>query len=46
MARQIVQLRDRDGRLWMATDILNRSSDALLRIRSCAVTADSGKPMT
>jgi hypothetical protein len=45
-ARQNVQLRDREGRLWMATYMLERQADAGWRISGCVVVADSGKSMT
>jgi len=41
-----VQLRDREGRLWMATYMLERQADAGWRISGCVVVADSGKSMT
>jgi hypothetical protein len=45
-ARQNVQLRDREGRLWMATYMLERQADAGWRISGCVVVADRGKSMT
>ncbi len=45
-ARQNVQLRDREGRLWMATYVLERQAGAGWRISGCMVVADSGKSMT
>ena len=43
---QLVQLRDRAGRLWMATYLLERQAGAGWRISGCAVVADSGKSLT
>jgi hypothetical protein len=43
MARQDVQFRDREGRLWMATYWLERQADVGWRISGCTVVADSGK---
>ena len=42
-ARQNVQFRDREGRLWIATYVLERQAGAGWRISSCTVMADSGK---
>ena len=39
---QPVQLRDREGRLWKATYLLEQQSGAGWRISGCVVTADSG----
>jgi len=44
--RQAVQLRDRDGSLWMATYLLERQPGKGWRISGCVVTADSGKSST
>jgi Domain of unknown function (DUF4864) len=44
--RQNVQLRDREGRLWMATYVLERQAGAGWRINGCVVVADSGKSLT
>ena len=43
---QAVQMRDREGRLWMATYLLERQTGAGWRISGCVVTADSGKSLT
>jgi hypothetical protein len=43
---QPVQLRDREGRLWMATYLLERQTGAGWRISGCVVAADSGKSLT
>ena len=43
---QPVQLRDRAGRLWMATYVLERQAGAGWRISGCVVVADSGKSLT
>jgi hypothetical protein len=45
-ARQNVLLRDREGRLWMATYMLERQAGAGWRISGCWVVADSGKSTT
>jgi hypothetical protein len=45
-ARQDVQFRDREGRLWMATYTLERQAGAGWRISGCRVVADNGKSMT
>jgi hypothetical protein len=45
-AQQNVQFRDREGRLWMATYMLQRQAGAGWRISGCVVVADSGKSMT
>jgi len=44
--RQAVQLRDREGRLWMATYLLERQAGAGWRINGCVVVADSGRSLT
>jgi len=44
--RQAVQLRDREGRLWLATYLLERQDDAGWRINGCVVVADSGRSST
>lgn len=44
--RQTVQLRDREGRIWMATYLLERQSGAGWRIGGCVVVADGGKSLT
>ena len=43
---QTVQLRDRAGRLWLATYQLQQQAGAGWRINGCAVVADSGKSST
>lgn len=43
---QAVQLRDRDGRAWLATYELQRQPDGRWRINGCAVLPDSGKSST
>ncbi len=43
---QLVQLRDHEGRLWMATYVLERQTGAGWRIGGCVVAADSGKSST
>ena len=40
---QPVQLRDRGGRLWLATYVLERQAGVGWRINGCVVVADSGK---
>ena len=45
-ARENVQFRDREGRLWMATYRLERQAGAGWRISGCSVVADNGKSMT
>jgi Domain of unknown function (DUF4864) len=45
-ATQLVQLRDREVRLWMATYVLERQTAAGWRISGCVVAADSGKSST
>lgn len=45
-ARQQVQFRDREGRLWIATYVLERQAGAGWRIGGCTVAADRGKSMT
>ena len=44
--RQAVQLRDDEGRLWMATYLLERQAGMGWRISGCVVAADSGKSST
>lgn len=44
--RQEVQMRDREGRLWMATYLLERQAGKGWRISGCVVRADSGKSST
>ena len=44
--RQAVQLRDREGRLWMATYLLERQAGTGWRINGCVVVADSAKSLT
>ena len=43
---QLVQLRDREGRLWNATYLLEQVTGAGWRISGCVVTAGSGKSST
>ena len=43
--RQNVQLRDREGRLWMATYLLEQQAGVGWRINGCVVVADSGKSL-
>jgi hypothetical protein len=43
---QQVQLRDREGRLWMATYVLARQVGAGWRIDGCVVVVDRGKSLT
>ncbi len=43
---QLVQLRDREGRLWKATYVLERQAGTDWRISGCVVAADSGKSST
>ncbi len=43
---QMVQLRNRDGRLWRATYQLQQQPDAGWRINGCAVVADAGRSST
>ena len=43
---QLVQLRDREGRFWKATYLLERQTGAGWRISGCVVAADSGKSST
>ena len=43
---QLVQLRDREGRLWKATYLLQRQTGAGWRIGGCVVAADSGRSST
>ncbi len=45
-ARRNVHFRDREGRLWMATDVLDWQASAGRRISGCVVVADSGKSKT
>ena len=40
---QLVQLRDREGRLWNATYLLEQLTGAGWRISGCVVAAGSGK---
>lgn len=44
--RQAVQLRDGEGRLWMATYLLERQAGAGWRINGCVVRADSARSWT
>lgn len=44
--RQAVQLRDRSGRLWLATYLLERQPDNAWRISGCVVRVDDGKSST
>ena len=44
--RQTVQLRDREGRLWRATYLLERQAGVGWRISACVVVADSEKSVT
>lgn len=46
LVRQDVQLRDREGRLWIATYALERQPGGGWRIGGCVVRADSGKSST
>ncbi|MDZ7589293.1 MAG: DUF4864 domain-containing protein [Rubrivivax sp.] len=43
---QLVQLRDREGRLWNASYLLERQTGAGWRISGCVVAADSGRSST
>ncbi len=43
---QLVQLRDREGRLWKAAYLLERQRDGGWRISGCVVAADDGKSST
>ena len=43
---QVVQLRDRAGKAWLATYALQRQPDGRWRINGCAVQADTGKSST
>ena len=43
---QLVQLRDREGRLWKATYLLERQITGGWRISGCTVAADDGKSST
>ena len=44
--RQNVRLRDREGRLWMATYLLERQAGVGWRIGGCVVVADNGRSST
>lgn len=46
VARQSVQFRDRDGRLWRAVYALERQADKQWRIAGCAVAPDDGATIT
>jgi len=46
MVSQPVHLRDRDGRLWLATYVLERQAGVGWRINGCVVVADSGQSLT
>lgn len=43
---QSVHLRDREGRLWIATYLLERQASDGWRISACVVVADDGKSLT
>ena len=43
---QPVHLRDREGRLWLATYTLERQAGVGWRIDACVVVADSGRSLT
>lgn len=43
---QIVQMRGRDGRAWLASYELQRQPDGRWRINGCTVQADTGKSST
>ena len=43
---QVVQLRGRDGRAWLATYTLQRQPDGRWRINGCLVQPDTGKSTT
>lgn len=43
---QAVHLRDREGRLWLATYVLERSSGTIWRINACMVAPDNGQSLT
>jgi hypothetical protein len=43
---QAVHLRDREGRLWLATYVLERQAGGGWRIDGCEVVADSGQSLT
>lgn len=45
-AQQAVRLRDREGRLWVATYLLERQTGDGWRISGCVVRADSDKSST
>lgn len=44
--RQVVQLRDREGRLWKAVYLLDRSAGGDWRISGCVVAPDDGRSLT
>ncbi|MEF8766375.1 DUF4864 domain-containing protein [Candidatus Accumulibacter contiguus] len=44
--RQAVQLRDRKGRLWKATYLLERQAGNVWRINGCVVVAGNAKSLT
>lgn len=44
--KQLVRLRDREGRLWIATYLLQRQADTGWRISGCVVVPDSDKSST
>ena len=44
--KQLVRLRDQQGRLWIATYLLQRQADAGWRISGCVVAPDSEKSST
>ena len=43
---QPMQLRDREGRLWLATYVLERQAGGGWRINGCVVVADNGQSLT
>jgi hypothetical protein len=43
---QRVQMRDREGSLWLATYQMEKQADASWRINGCVVVADSGRSST
>jgi hypothetical protein len=43
---QALQLRDDEGRLWMATYLLERQAGMGWRISGCVVAADSSNSLT
>jgi hypothetical protein len=45
-ARQNVRLRDREGRVWIATYMLEKQAGDGWRISGCIVVPDNGKSMT